>query len=77
MKEIRALSRDFDMSQSPCSTSRIAYYELEKFETDLHWHVHLENNILFPAVARIEQSLAGEATSVSENGSRSKSSCNL
>lgn len=75
MKEIRALSRDFDTSQSPCSTSRIACYELEKFESDLHRHVHLENNILFPAVARIEQSIAAEATSVSENGSRSTSSC--
>ena len=72
IKEIRALSRDFDMSHSPCSTSRIAYYELEKFETDLHRHVHLENNILFPAVACIEQSLAGAATSESATSSRTK-----
>lgn len=59
MKQIRTLSRDFDVSGAPCNTSRIAYNELAKFETDLHRHVHLENNVLFPAVARLNKELEG------------------
>jgi regulator of cell morphogenesis and NO signaling len=33
--------------------------ELQHFERDLHRHVHLENNVLFPAVVRLEQRLTG------------------
>jgi regulator of cell morphogenesis and NO signaling len=31
-----------------CNTYRITFKLLEQFEDDLHAHVHLENNILFP-----------------------------
>jgi regulator of cell morphogenesis and NO signaling len=32
----------------------VCLQELEAFERDLHEHVHLENNILFPRAARLE-----------------------
>jgi len=35
--------------------------ELQRFERDLHRHVHLENNVLFPAAVEIEQRLCGAA----------------
>jgi regulator of cell morphogenesis and NO signaling len=31
-----------------CNTYQVAYKLLEEFEDDLHIHVHLENNILYP-----------------------------
>ena len=50
MAEIRRLSDDFTPPEGACATWRAAYAKLEEFESDLHRHVHLENNVLFPAV---------------------------
>jgi regulator of cell morphogenesis and NO signaling len=36
---------------------RVRLQELEAFERDLHEHVHLENNILFPQAAALESKL--------------------
>ncbi|MCH8494117.1 MAG: iron-sulfur cluster repair di-iron protein [Balneolales bacterium] len=44
---IRTLTSDFTPPEWACNTFRILFKELEAFETDLHHHVHLENNILF------------------------------
>lgn len=54
MAEIHTLSGDFTPPEDACSTYRAAYAKLEGFETDLHQHVHLENNILFPKAAALE-----------------------
>lgn len=51
MAEIRELSQDFTPPDWACNTYRAAYVNLEDFETDLHTHVHLENNVLFPKVS--------------------------
>lgn len=48
MREIRRLSNDFQPPAGACNTYRASFVGLEDFETDLHRHVHLENNILFP-----------------------------
>lgn len=48
MREIRARSGDFTPPDGACNTYRALYAKLEEFEEDLHRHVHLENNILFP-----------------------------
>ena len=40
-----------------CTTYRVGLKELEAFEDDLHAHVHLENNILFPKALELEISL--------------------
>lgn len=31
---------------------------LDEFEKDLHLHIHLENNILFPEAVRFEEKLS-------------------
>ena len=36
---------------------RVCFKELQEFERDLHRHVHLENNILFPRAIRLEERL--------------------
>ena len=48
MATIRRLSHDYTPPADACTTYRVTYKELHEFEADLHRHVHLENNILFP-----------------------------
>lgn len=48
MAQIRRLSDDFTPPQGACNSYCILFKTLKDFEEDLHLHVHLENNILFP-----------------------------
>ena len=45
---IRSLSGRFQPPADACLSFRALYQGLEEFERDLHRHIHLENNILFP-----------------------------
>jgi len=54
MAEIRALTDGYRLPANACTTYRVCFKELEAFESDLHAHVHLENNILFPKALAIE-----------------------
>ena len=49
------------MPDSACPTYRALYHGLEEFERDLHHHVHLENNILFPRALHMEQGVVGDS----------------
>ncbi len=55
--QIRDLSSNYQPPADACTTYQVSFRELEEFERDLHRHVHLENNILFPAAVELEQSL--------------------
>ena len=55
-KEIRRLSNNYTPPAEACNTFKALYALLNEFETDLHQHVHLENNILFPKVIQLELS---------------------
>ena len=48
MEKIRALTGNYAPPEDGCTTYRVGLKALEEFEADLHVHVHLENNILFP-----------------------------
>lgn len=48
MARIRELANDYAVPEQACTTWRVTLQELEAFELDLHTHVHLENNVLFP-----------------------------
>lgn len=48
MDKINVLTRQYAIPDDACNTYRVALKMLEQFEDDLHIHVHLENNILFP-----------------------------
>ena len=54
---IRDLSNNYAVPEDACNTYRITMLELKEFEEDLHKHVHLENNILFPKSVKLEQEL--------------------
>src|SRR6188508_1648171 len=48
LNDIRILSNDYIPPQDACTTYRLSFAALKAFELDLHHHVHLENNLLFP-----------------------------
>ncbi len=51
--EIRYLSKEYAIPDDVCNTFMLTYQKLKEFEDDLHKHVHLENNILFPKAAEL------------------------
>lgn len=54
---IRRLTNDYALPLDACSSYGILYKLLEDFEEDLHMHIHLENNILFPRSLEVERNL--------------------
>jgi regulator of cell morphogenesis and NO signaling len=52
---IAALTDDYNPPADACSTYRVAFSLIKEFEEDLHRHIHLENNILFPKAEILEQ----------------------
>ena len=54
---IRHLSNNYAIPDDACNTFMLTYRKLKEFEDDLHKHVHLENNILFPKVTAIVSQL--------------------
>jgi regulator of cell morphogenesis and NO signaling len=55
LAEIRELTRGYEAPDDACTTYRMLLEELETFEHDLHRHVHLENNVLFPRAVDLEE----------------------
>jgi regulator of cell morphogenesis and NO signaling len=57
LEEIRTLSANYSLPQDACASYSLLYRMLEEFEDDLHMHIHLENNILFPKALALEKEL--------------------
>lgn len=55
LKAIRELSINFAIPEDACISYQTLYRALEELEADLHQHIHLENNILFPKSLELEQ----------------------
>ena len=53
MDTINQISNHYLVPDDGCSTYRTTYQLLKQFEDDLHVHVHLENNILFPKALKL------------------------
>lgn len=54
MAAIRELTHGYVAPADACTTFRLVFGELDAFEKDLHRHVHLENNVLFPKAVELE-----------------------
>jgi regulator of cell morphogenesis and NO signaling len=54
LRELRALSSNYTVPPDGCISYQTLYQALEAFEKDLHQHIHLENNILFPRAIEME-----------------------
>lgn len=55
LAELRQLANGYEYPVYACSTVRALYDGLKALEADLHVHIHLENNILFPRAIALEQ----------------------
>ncbi len=53
--KIRELTNEYTPPEDACTTHRVCLDELRFFEQDLHQHVHLENNILFPMAKKMAE----------------------
>jgi len=54
LRELRELTSDYTPPADGCISYKTLYQALEAFEKDLHQHIHLENNILFPRAIEME-----------------------
>ena len=54
LRELREVTADYRVPPDGCISYQTLYQALESFEKDLHQHIHLENNILFPKAVEFE-----------------------
>lgn len=52
MDKINSITINYKVPEDGCNTYNVSFRLLQQFEDDLHVHVHLENNILFPNILR-------------------------
>jgi regulator of cell morphogenesis and NO signaling len=55
MDKISVMTNHYLIPEDACNTYRVAFKLLEQFEDDLHIHVHLENNILYPKALKLTE----------------------
>lgn len=59
-RTIATLTNNYTPPEDACNTYRVTYAMLQEFEQDLHKHIHLESNILFPKAKALEKFFATE-----------------
>lgn len=67
---ISELTNNYTPPADACNTYKVTFALIQEFENDLHKHIHLENNILFPKSIKLEQDLNKKLlnlTSINEN----------
>lgn len=59
-EDIKRLTNNYTPPNDACNSYRVTFNYLKEFEEDLHRHIHLENNILFPKAIQLEEELLSE-----------------
>jgi regulator of cell morphogenesis and NO signaling len=54
LRDLRKVTGDYTVPEQGCFSYKTLYQGLMEFEADLHQHIHLENNILFPRAIQLE-----------------------
>ena len=54
LRKLRETSSDYTVPKDGCISYQTLYQAMEAFEQDLHQHIHLENNVLFPRAVEME-----------------------
>jgi len=57
-RHISEMTEQYNPPADACNTYRVTFSLLHEFEEDLHRHIHLENNILFPKAIELEKTLS-------------------
>jgi regulator of cell morphogenesis and NO signaling len=56
-RKLAEITNHYTIPDDGCNTYEITFKNLKDFESDLHRHIHLENNILFPKAIDLEEEL--------------------
>ena len=56
LRRLREVTSDYTLPEGACMSFQALYFRLQELETDLHQHIHLENNVYFPRAVELEQS---------------------
>lgn len=59
LRRLRVLTTDFQVPADACNTYRVTFAKLRELEADLHEHIFLENNVLFPKALELEALVFG------------------
>jgi len=54
LHQIREITNGYALPADACVSYQALYKAIQEFEADLHQHIHLENNILFPRAVELE-----------------------
>jgi len=60
LARLREVTHDYALPTDACPTFSAMYEELQRMEADLHEHIHLENNVLFPRAIGLDESAVGD-----------------
>jgi regulator of cell morphogenesis and NO signaling len=71
LAELRHVTDDYQVPADGCASYRACFEGLTELEADTHLHVHKENNLLFPAVVRLEETSARSSRRVRSSRRRS------
>jgi regulator of cell morphogenesis and NO signaling len=55
LTKIRVTSNQYKLPDEACNSYRLLFQRLQEFEADLHIHIHLENNVLFPRAVQLKE----------------------
>jgi regulator of cell morphogenesis and NO signaling len=55
LRALRSITNNYAVPADGCISYRTLYQALQDYEADLHQHIHLENNILFPRAIAMEE----------------------
>lgn len=55
LRKMREITNDYKLPEGACPSYTALFNRLEVFEKDLHQHIHLENNLLFPKAIEMEE----------------------
>src|SRR6516164_2017048 len=54
LRSLRSVTNDYAVPGDACTSYRTLYQALQGFDADLHQHIHLENNVMFPRAVAME-----------------------
>ena len=57
LREMRGVTDDYELPPDACPSFTALFARLEALERDIHQHIHLENNILFPKAVQLESKI--------------------
>lgn len=73
--ELRGVTKDYTLPEDACLSFRALYERLVDIEQDLHRHIHLENNVLFPRATDLEAGVRPAAAALGTSHAKCGCGC--